>query len=322
MTTLNVKNVVKKFNSQIALNNVSFEIKSGEFVCILGPSGCGKSTLLRAIAGLEEVESGSIEIGGRDVTCEPPSNRNFGIVFQSYALFPNMNVEENIAYGLRSKRIDCDEISRRVDEILEIVGLSEHRKKYPQQLSGGQQQRVAISRALVLNPGFLLLDEPLSALDAKVRIKLRREIRKIQQRFGITTIMVTHDQEEALSMADKLIVMNEGRVEQIDTPLKIYEAPVNNFVADFVGAANFVGSHSVIRPENIRICAVSQGKIPANVCDIEFRGAFYRVEADSTAGRIMIDIPPQQNEARFLKCGSIIYLDIPQDRLISLERVS
>ena len=163
MTTLNVKNVVKKFNSQIALNNVSFEIKSGEFVCILGPSGCGKSTLLRAIAGLEEVESGSIEIGGRDVTCEPPSNRNFGIVFQSYALFPNMNVEENIAYGLRSKRIDCDEISRRVDEILEIVGLSEHRKKYPQQLSGGQQQRVAIARALVLNPGFLLLDEPLSA---------------------------------------------------------------------------------------------------------------------------------------------------------------
>ena len=234
-----------------ALDRVSFEIRDGEFVCILGPSGCGKSTLLRSLAGLEAIDEGSIEIGGRDVTCAPPSERNFGIVFQSYALFPNLNVEENIAYGLWNKGLSKDEVTERVAGIIETTGLGCHSKKYPQQLSGGQQQRVAICRALVLNPEFLLLDEPLSALDAKVRLKLRKEIRQIQQRFAITTIMVTHDQEEALSMADRIIVMNEGRIEQMDTPQALYDAPGHGFVADFVGTATFVGADRAIRPESL-----------------------------------------------------------------------
>ena len=286
-----------------ALDRVSFEIRDGEFVCILGPSGCGKSTLLRSLAGLEAIDEGSIEIGGRDVTCAPPSERNFGIVFQSYALFPNLNVEENIAYGLWNKGLSKDEAAERVAGIIETTGLGCHSKKYPQQLSGGQQQRVAICRALVLNPEFLLLDEPLSALDAKVRLKLRKEIRQIQQRFAITTIMVTHDQEEALSMADRIIVMNEGRIEQMDTPQALYDAPVNGFVADFVGTANFVGADT----------------IQAEVCDVEYRGAFYRIEVDTHVGHLMVDIPSQQSDAKVLRLGSRLYIDIPQDKVIMLK---
>ena len=254
MASLRAEHIIKKFGKQTALNDVSFEIEDGEFVCVLGPSGCGKSTLLRVIAGLEDIESGKVEIGGRDVTGEPPSARNFGIVFQSYALFPNMTAEENVAYGLWNKRLSREEIASRVSGALEMVGLAEQRKKYPQQLSGGQQQRVAIARAIVLKPEFLLLDEPLSALDAKVRVKLRRELRHIQQKLGITTIMVTHDQEEALSLADRVIVMNNSVIEQIDTPQKVYESPSSPFVADFVGTVNFVGGRSgAVRPESIQL---------------------------------------------------------------------
>ena len=302
-----------------ALDRVSFEIRDGEFVCILGPSGCGKSTLLRSLAGLEAIDEGSIEIGGRDVTCAPPSERNFGIVFQSYALFPNLNVE-NIAYGLWNKGLSKDEAAERVAGIIETTGLGCHSKKYPQQLSGGQQQRVAICRALVLNPEFLLLDEPLSALDAKVRLKLRKEIRQIQQRFAITTIMVTHDQEEALSMADRIIVMNEGRIEQMDTPQALYDAPVNGFVADFVGTANFVGADRAIRPESLCLSkSLSDNTIQAEVCDVEYRGAFYRIEVDTHVGHLMVDIPSQQSDAKVLRLGSRLYIDIPQDKVIMLK---
>ena len=270
MASLRAEHIIKKFGKQTALNDVSFEIEDGEFVCVLGPSGCGKSTLLRVIAGLEDIESGKVEIGGRDVTGEPPSARNFGIVFQSYALFPNMTAEENVAYGLWNKRLSREEIASRVSGALEMVGLAEQRKKYPQQLSGGQQQRVAIARAIVLKPEFLLLDEPLSALDAKVRVKLRRELRRIQQKLGITTIMVTHDQEEALSLADRVIVMNNSVIEQIDTPQKVYESPSSPFVADFVGTVNFVGGRSgAVRPESIRLSGeASEDSIPGRVCDI------------------------------------------------------
>ena len=321
MASLRAEHIIKKFGKQTALNDVSFEIEDGEFVCVLGPSGCGKSTLLRVIAGLEDIESGKVEIGGRDVTGEPPSARNFGIVFQSYALFPNMTAEENVAYGLWNKRLSCEEIASRVSGALEMVGLTEQRKKYPQQLSGGQQQRVAIARAIVLKPEFLLLDEPLSALDAKVRVKLRRELRRIQQKLGITTIMVTHDQEEALSLADRVIVMNNSVIEQIDTPQKVYESPSSPFVADFVGTVNFVGGRSgAVRPESIRLSGeASEDFIPGRVCDIEFRGSFYRVGVETADGEYTADVPAQQCANMPLRFGALVYLDIPAEKVICLK---
>ncbi len=321
MASLRAEHIIKKFGKQTALNDVSFEIEDGEFVCVLGPSGCGKSTLLRVIAGLEDIESGKVEIGGRDVTGEPPSARNFGIVFQSYALFPNMTAEENVAYGLWNKRLSREEIASRVSGALEMVGLTEQRKKYPQQLSGGQQQRVAIARAIVLKPEFLLLDEPLSALDAKVRVKLRRELRRIQQKLGITTIMVTHDQEEALSLADRVIVMNNSVIEQIDTPQKVYESPSSPFVADFVGTVNFVGGRSgAVRPESIRLSGeASEDSIPGRVCDIEFRGSFYRVGVETADGEYTADVPAQQCANMPLRFGALVYLDIPAEKVICLK---
>ena len=321
MASLRAEHIIKKFGKQTALNDVSFEIEDGEFVCVLGPSGCGKSTLLRVIAGLEDIESGKVEIGGRDVTGEPPSARNFGIVFQSYALFPNMTAEENVAYGLWNKRLSREEIASRVNDALDMVGLTEQRKKYPQQLSGGQQQRVAIARAIVLKPEFLLLDEPLSALDAKVRVKLRRELRRIQQKLGITTIMVTHDQEEALSLADRVIVMNNSVIEQIDTPQKVYETPSSPFVADFVGTVNFVGGRSgAVRPESIRLSGeASEDSIPGRVCDIEFRGSFYRVGVETADGEYTADVPAQQRETLPLRFGALVYLDIPAEKVICLK---
>ena len=321
MASLRAEHIIKKFGKQTALNDVSFEIDDGEFVCVLGPSGCGKSTLLRVIAGLEDIESGKVEIGGRDVTGEPPSARNFGIVFQSYALFPNMTAEENVAYGLWNKRLSREEIASRVSGALEMVGLTEQRKKYPQQLSGGQQQRVAIARAIVLKPEFLLLDEPLSALDAKVRVKLRRELRRIQQKLGITTIMVTHDQEEALSLADRVIVMNNSVIEQIDTPQKVYESPSSPFVADFVGTVNFVGGRrGAIRPESIRLSGeASEDSIPGRVCDIEFRGSFYRVGVETADGEYTADVPAQQCANMPLRFGALVYLDIPAEKVICLK---
>ena len=321
MASLRAEHIIKKFGKQTALNDVSFEIEDGEFVCVLGPSGCGKSTLLRVIAGLEDIESGKVEIGGRDVTGEPPSARNFGIVFQSYALFPNMTAEENVAYGLWNKRLSREEIASRVSGALEMVGLTEQRKKYPQQLSGGQQQRVAIARAIVLKPEFLLLDEPLSALDAKVRVKLRRELRRIQQKLGITTIMVTHDQEEALSLADRVIVMNNSVIEQIDTPQKVYESPSSPFVADFVGTVNFVGGRSgAVRPESIQLHGEpSEDSIPGRVCDIEFRGSFYRVGVETADGEYTADVPAQQCANMPLRFGALVYLDIPAEKVICLK---
>ncbi len=323
MASLCAKHLTKKFSQQTALNDVSFEIEDGEFVCVLGPSGCGKSTLLRVIAGLENIESGRVEIGGRDVTCEPPAKRNIGIVFQSYALFPNMTAAENIGYGLWNRPCSRTEAASRVDAAIEMTGLCEQRHKYPQQLSGGQQQRVALARAIVLNPEFLLLDEPLSALDAKVRVKLRRELRRIQRQLGITTIMVTHDQEEALSVADRVIVMNNASIEQIDTPQNIYESPKSPFVADFVGTVNFMKSRSwAIRPESLKIYqkAGANGAIPATISEIEFRGAFYRVGVASGDGEFTVDVPSQQGRRLSLRSGAGVFLDIPAEKMICLER--
>jgi iron(III) transport system ATP-binding protein len=252
---LRVRGVNKHFGSFTALKNISLDVLKSEFVCFLGPSGCGKTTLLRAIAGLDPQNDGMIEIGGRDVSQLPPAARDFGIVFQSYALFPNLTVAANVGYGLVNRRTAKAAIDARVAELLALVGLSEQGTKYPVQLSGGQQQRVALARALATSPGLLLLDEPLSALDARVRLRLRDEVKALQRRLGVTTIMVTHDQEEALAMADRIVVMNHGVIEQVGTPAEIYRNPTTAFVADFVGTMTFLDAE-VTGPERLRFGSI------------------------------------------------------------------
>jgi len=254
-TFLRVRDLHKHFGKFTALKNISLDVNKGEFVCFLGPSGCGKTTLLRAIAGLDPQDEGKIEIGGRDVSDLPPAARDFGIVFQSYALFPNLTVAANVGYGLVNRRTGRAALDARVAELLALVGLTEQGAKYPVQLSGGQQQRVALARALATSPGLLLLDEPLSALDARVRLRLRDEVKSLQRRLGVTTIMVTHDQEEALAMADRIVVMNQGVIEQVGTPSEIYRNPATAFVADFVGTMTFLDAE-VMGPEKLRVGSI------------------------------------------------------------------
>lgn len=235
---LEISDLWKSYGDFVALHDISLSIAKGEFVCFLGPSGCGKTTLLRAIAGLDLQSQGTILQDGRNISVLPASKRDYGIVFQSYALFPNLTIEQNIAFGLENTGRSKAEIAARVAELLETVGLPAQSKKYPAQLSGGQQQRIALARAIAISPGLLLLDEPLSALDAKVRVHLRHEIKALQRKLGVTTIMVTHDQEEALAMADRIVVMNHGVIEQVGSPTEIYRHPETLFVADFIGETN------------------------------------------------------------------------------------
>ena len=235
---LRLAGIRKDFGSFSALKGIDLDIAQGEFVCFLGPSGCGKTTLLRIIAGLEVQTAGRIELAGRDISSLPPAERDYGIVFQSYALFPNLNVAENVAYGLVNRKVPRRAVTERVDELLALVGLPGSQAKYPAQLSGGQQQRIALARALATKPGLLLLDEPLSALDAIQRVKLRSEIRSLQRTLGVTTVMVTHDQEEAFAVADRIVVMNQGCIEQVGSALQVYRDPATLFVADFVGRIN------------------------------------------------------------------------------------
>lgn len=238
MGFLEITGLRKSFGTSYAVRDFDLDVGQGEFISFLGPSGCGKTTTLRMVAGFESPTGGDIRIGGKSVVRLKPSQRNIGMVFQSYALFPNLTVEQNVAFGLKVKGRPKPEIVSIVGEMLELVGLNHLAARYPFQLSGGQQQRVALARALAIRPAILLLDEPLSALDAKIRVSLRTEIRAIQQRLGITTIYVTHDQEEALSMSDRIVVMDQGSVEQIGNPFEIYNTPANRFVASFVGTLN------------------------------------------------------------------------------------
>ena len=305
---LRLDGISKRFGAFSALEDVSLAVEAGRLVCFLGPSGCGKTTLLRVIAGLEAQDAGRIAIGGRDVSGLPPAQRDFGIVFQSYALFPNLTVAQNVGYGLVNRRQGRAAVKARVAEMLSLVGLTEHGAKYPVQLSGGQQQRVALARALASRPTLLLLDEPLSALDARVRVRLRAEIKTLQQSLGVTTIMVTHDQEEALAMADSIVVMNRGRVEQIGAPTEIYGNPATAFVADFVGEMNMfdativaadrlavggltltsahIGKRAAgtpvrlgLRPEEVRIRGLepeAPNMLAVTVTVLDFLGAFWR----------------------------------------------
>ncbi|MBC8259416.1 MAG: putative 2-aminoethylphosphonate ABC transporter ATP-binding protein [SAR324 cluster bacterium] len=324
---LRIENLTKHFGDFVAVQELSLEIHDGEFICFLGPSGCGKTTLLRAIAGLDPQSSGRITQAEKDISNLPPSQRDFGIVFQSYALFPNLTVFQNVAYGLENMKIPKPAIQKQVNDLLDLVGMPEQTDKYPAQLSGGQQQRVALARALATSPGLLLLDEPLSALDARVRATLRHEIRLLHERLGVTTILVTHDQEEALSMADRIVVMNEGRIEQVGTPEEIYSTPASPFVADFIGVMNFmqgevstsgkvlVGEKTLVcetgeiphaskvrltvRPEDI-VCSAKAKDIinsfAVKVESLEFLGSFCRLilKGPEGFGELMTDLSTQQ----------------------------
>lgn len=312
MSYLKVKNIEKSYGSFKALKNIEFQIEKGEFICFLGPSGCGKTTLLRTIAGLEDIDSGDIFLNEDNITNRHPSKRNMTIVFQSYALFPNMTIKENIAFGMKNKKIPSHIIDKKVDESLELVGLRGSELKYPSELSGGQQQRVAIARAIAFSPDILLLDEPLSALDAKVREKLRNDIKTLQKKLGITTIMVTHDQEEALSMSDKILVMNEGSVVQMGTPEEIYEKPTNDFIANFIGKMNrfiFKGVEVIARPEDISLASVHDENSFVGILNSwDYLGAFYRLKVEKENKIIDIDIPRSQKIN--LEIGKELFLKI------------
>ena len=269
--TVELKGVIKEYAGQRALNGIDLTIAPGEFIALLGPSGCGKTTALRALSGLESVDGGTIHIDGTNVVDVPVNRRDIGMVFQSYSLFPHMTSQENVEFGLRMRKVATADRKARALEALEMVGLSDKGHRYAHQLSGGQQQRVALARALVTRPRVLLLDEPLSALDAKVRVQLRDEIRRIQTDLGITTLFVTHDQEEALAVADRVAVMREGQIEQIGSPEELYTSPATPFVANFVGLSNRVPGELVDRMVSVhgeQLAVV--GKTQANGAVIAF----------------------------------------------------
>ncbi|MED1796403.1 putative 2-aminoethylphosphonate ABC transporter ATP-binding protein [Brevibacillus nitrificans] len=339
---LSIQGIRKTFGKFVALTSIDIDIQRNEFICLLGPSGCGKTTLLRILAGLEQPTSGRILVNDRDITTLPPAKRNFGMMFQSYALFPNLTAAQNIAYGLQTKKWSKKDIEEKVREVLALIDLEHIRDKYPSQLSGGQQQRVALARAIALSPDFLLLDEPLSALDAKVRLKLRRELRSLHEKIGITTIMVTHDQDEALTMADRIVVMNNAEVVQMGSPQEVYERPNSPFVADFVGAINFLEESVLsagtitqdrlfaIRPENIHLMEpASDYSLHAIVQDLEFRGSFYRVTLQLISQQngllpqlVTIDLPVNQTHRMGLSRNKRVAFELPMENLISFDQTA
>ncbi|MFI7610693.1 ABC transporter ATP-binding protein [Nonomuraea terrae] len=316
----------RAFGKTVALDGLDLVIEPGEFVALLGPSGCGKTTALRCVAGFERPDSGAVLVDGKDVTNVPANKRDAGMVFQSYSLFPNLNARDNVAFGLRVRKVPADARRKKADELLELVGLPTHADRYPHQLSGGQQQRVALARALALEPSVLLLDEPLSALDAKVRVSLREEIRRLQLDLGITTIFVTHDQEEALSVADRVAVLRAGRLEQVGAPAEVYDRPATPFVAEFVGTMNHLagqlsGDHVtvlgqllpvdgpvpadpsvdvLVRPEAVQVVPDPGGR--AEVVAASFRGASVRLRLAVDGGEVLADVPG--HEAARLGAGT------------------
>ncbi|MBC7436344.1 MAG: putative 2-aminoethylphosphonate ABC transporter ATP-binding protein [Bdellovibrionales bacterium] len=345
---LELRHIRKAFGSFVALHDINLQISKGEFVCFLGPSGCGKTTLLRIIAGLEVQTSGQVLQGARDISVLPPALRDYGIVFQSYALFPNLNVADNVAYGLVNRRTPRAEVARRVTELVKLVGLPGSESRYPGQLSGGQQQRIALARALATAPGLLLLDEPLSALDALERLRLRQEIRALQQKLGVTTIMVTHDQEEALTVADRIVVMNHGVIEQVGTPMEVYREAATPFVADFVGKVNMlqgrvsggqlhVGglriAHPVadagpdrdvrlyLRPEDVLARPIAEGDahvFDAHIEKIEFLGSYCHVHVNAKAlgaNRLTVYLSLNFLSEQSLAIGSTLRLRLLPERI-------
>jgi len=245
--SITCENVLKKYGDNVIIPDLSLNVKNGEFFTLLGPSGCGKTTLLRMIAGFNSIEGGKINFNDKVINDMAPGKRNIGMVFQNYAIFPHLTVKENVAFGLQNHKVPKDEISERVDKILSLVKIDEYKNRLPENLSGGQQQRVALARAIVINPDVLLMDEPLSNLDAKLRIEMRNVIKEIQNSIGITTIYVTHDQEEAMAVSDRIAVMKQGEIQQVGTPKEVYQRPVNAFVASFIGGTNILQRNAEIR---------------------------------------------------------------------------
>jgi len=262
MATIELRGLRRTFGSVVALDSLDLDVHSGEFVSLLGPSGCGKTTALRIVAGFEWPDAGEVLVNGRDVLGQPANKRNMGMVFQAYSLFPNMTAQHNVEFGLRVRKESHEKRAKRARELLELVGLGTAMDRYPRQLSGGQQQRVALARSLAIEPSVLLLDEPLSALDAKVRVQLREEVRRVQLELGITTLYVTHDQEEALSISDRVAVMSDGRVEQFGTPAQIYNGPRTAFVANFVGTMNRLEGTVVSREDRVVRCGPVMLSVP------------------------------------------------------------
>ncbi|WP_424812280.1 ABC transporter ATP-binding protein [Roseococcus sp. YIM B11640] len=338
---LRIEGVGRDYGAFTALSDIDIAVGRGEFLCLLGPSGCGKTTLLRCIAGLDHPTRGEIFQDGKLITDLPPRDRDFGIVFQSYALFPNMSVAANVGYGLRGPEWPRAKAAARVTELLSLVGLAPMAERYPAQISGGQQQRVALARALAAEPGLLLLDEPLSALDAIVRLHLRAELRAVQRRLGVTTVMVTHDQEEALSLADRVAVMNQGRVMQVGTPQEVYATPANAFVAGFVGrSASFPATiasgglrladgrvipaeapHAegtpvlaFIRPEEV-VLEDGPQSLDARLSAIEFLGSVCRLDLDAGGVALQAEIPARGLGG--LAPGAMLRVALPPSRLMA-----
>ncbi len=350
MAFLDLTNIRKIYNDQTAVEDFNLQVERGEFVSFLGPSGCGKTTTLRMIAGFETPSTGTIHLEGRDITNTPPNQRHVGMVFQSYALFPNMTVGENIGFGLTLRKQPKEKVQQRAAELLNLIHLPDKGKQYPYQLSGGQQQRVALARALAIEPHVLLLDEPLSALDAKIRVELRQEIRRIQQHLGITTIYVTHDQEEALSLSDRIVVMSAGKMEQVGTPFEIYNFPTTSFAASFVGQLNLIPviatdpaagrcefngqslkvgqtikaakgatTRLAIRPEELNLGnAEDMNMLQGKVESVNFLGSVVRTRVDIGGATVSLDL---FNERKLVlpKIGDTVTVNFPSHACWTLD---
>jgi putative spermidine/putrescine transport system ATP-binding protein len=292
MSFLVLDKLTKRFGDHLAVDALSLSVEKGEFVSLLGPSGCGKTTTLQMIAGFVEATSGAVTLEGRDLLSMKPAQRGLGIVFQSYALFPHLTAAENVAFGLEMRKVPRDERESRVAETLKLVGLSQFAQRFPRKMSGGQQQRVALARALVIRPRILLLDEPLSNLDAKLREEMQIELRQIQRTVGTTTILVTHDQAEAMALSDRIVVMNAGRVEQIARPHEAYERPASPFVANFLGKTNVIdvnGRPVSVRPEKMGFCTEGgAGKIGGKVATRIFQGNHWLYQVATPAGLVTV----------------------------------
>jgi ABC-type Fe3+/spermidine/putrescine transport system ATPase subunit len=353
MSGVGVRNLVKKYGAVTAVDGINLNIAEGEFIVLLGPSGCGKTTTLRCIAGLEEVTGGEIAMGDRIVSSPqfslPPEKREIGMVFQSYAIWPHMTVAENVAFGLKLKKLPKDQIRERVDKALATVGLAQYGDRGASQLSGGQQQRVALARAIVLEPGVLLFDEPLSNLDAKLRERMRFELRQLQKRLGITSIYVTHDQQEAMVIADRVVLMNQGRIDQIGSPVEIYQRPASRFGAEFIGLANIIeatvvesGATPRVRlPGNLVLESATGGYKAGDKVDVMCRPEDLHVSADKLDGSnvfpakiqstfflgnladVYVSVGPltmrgQLSPPEFWQVGKDVWVRIPREKIVLL----